>query len=55
MQTKEVTITIERYHELLRKEFVYDFKREDVVADNAKGSYVTDSDRKLYQVPEDDF
>ena len=50
--TEVIIIPLERYNELLRKEVIYDIERAKRVSDVAKGSYVADSEKILYQVTE---
>ena len=48
MENKVIVITVERYNELLIKEFVYNFRREQL----KKSNYVHDDDKILYELNE---
>lgn len=47
---KGIEISIKRYNELLRKEFVYDIKRKELEKTDA---YVSSDDRLLYDIWEE--
>jgi hypothetical protein len=48
MITNTVTISMERYNELIAKEVVYELKRKELL----ESAYSTDSEKRLFSVSE---
>lgn len=49
--TSMVTIPIERYDELIRKEFAYDYLREETIARN----YITQQEKYIFNIGDEEF
>ena len=47
-----ITISMERFKDLLHKEFVYDMKKKDLERDEQRGGYICATDRLMFDIPE---
>ncbi len=45
-----ITISMERFEELLRKEFAYDLKKQELELHYGLDGYVSETDRVLFEI-----